>query len=408
MSYIPRHIEQVIQRAAGLFPVVMLTGARQVGKTTVLRSVYPDTPYLSLDDPVMLTIAREQPKSFLSSFTSPLILDEVQYAPELFPVLKLTVDEAKKSGQYLLSGSQQFHLMKNVSETLPGRIAVLTLLGLSLREMRRSGNTSPFLPSDAYFSSLGQLKSDLSASEVWSVIHRGSMPAMHANPEMDWEVFYSSYVRTYIERDLRDLTQVGDEDKFLKFMTVLAAQTGQLLNLASVARDVGVTQPTAGRWLSVLQTSNQVILLPPYFNNLTKRAVKTPKLYFTDTGLAAYLTRWTTPDVMQYGAMAGAFFETFVISEVYKSYVNAGIQQPPLYYYRNKDKREIDLIIEADGILHPIEIKSSADPTTEDITALGLIESIPKVKRGKGGVICLSERLLQYNPNDRIIPLGLV
>lgn len=408
MAYIPRHIEQIIQRAAQSFPVVMITGARQVGKTTVLRNLFPHFPYLTLDDPLMLTIAREQPKSFLASFSPPLILDEVQYAPALFPVLKLTVDDTKISGQFLLSGSQQFHLMKHVSETLPGRIAVLTLLGLSMREIRGSSNSLPFLPSDAYFASLPQTHTDLSTAEVWSVIHRGCMPAMHASPDMDWELFYSSYVRTYIERDLRDLTQVGDEDKFLQFMTVLAAQTGQLLNLASVAREVGISRPTADRWLSVLQTSNQVILLHPYFNNLTKRAVKTPKLYFTDSGLAAYLTRWTTADVMQFGAMAGAFFETFVISEVYKSYLNAGIQQPPLYFYRNKDQREIDLIIEADGFLHPVEIKKSSDPSPEDIAALDLIESIPNVKRGKGGLICLTDRLMQYNIHDRIIPLGLV
>lgn len=249
-------------------------------------------------------------------------------------------------------------MMKGVSESLSGRIGLVTLLGFSLRERYGVSNDTPFLPTDEYFDERKKQLANIPYEDVWKMIHRGSMPELCENPDFDWQMFYGAYVRTYIERDVRDLSEIGDTVKFTRFMTAAAASTGQLVNLASMARDVGISQPTAERWLSILVTSNIVYLLKPYSNNITKRAVKTPKLYFLDTGLAAYLTRWNTPDVLKNGAMAGAFFESFVISEIIKSYYNKGIVEPPLYFYRDKDMNEIDLVIEENGTLYPLEMKS--------------------------------------------------
>ena len=224
--------------------------------------------------------------------------------------------------------------------------------------------------------------------------------------DYEWGLFYGAYVNTYIERDVKELTGVGDAVKFTNFMVAAAASVGQLLNLTSLARAVGISVPTAERWLSVLVASNIVYLLRPYSNNITKRVVKTPKLYFLDTGLAAYLTRWTTPDVLKNGAMAGAFFETFVLSEIVKSYYNRGVSDPPLYFYRDKDMCEIDLLIEDGGTLYPIEIRKHADPQKRDVAAFGKLENIPEMKRGAGAVVCLYDRVLSLTETDKVIPVG--
>lgn len=305
-----------------------------------------------------------------------------------------------------MCGSQQFKMMKGVSESLAGRIGLITLLGFSMREIYDIECDTPFLPTEAYFAERKEQLADISYDTVWHKIHRGSMPELYENPDFDWQMFYGSYVRTYIERDVRELSEIGDTVKFTKFMIAAAASTGQLLNLASLARDVGISQPTAERWLSILVTSNIVYLLQPYSNNITKRAVKTPKLYFLDTGLAAYLTKWNTPEVLKNGAMAGAFFESFVISEIIKSYYNKGILEPPLYFYRDKDMNEIDLLIEENGTLYPIEMKKHADPQKNDINAFSLIDKIPGMQRGTGGVVCLYDKLITLRGNDKVIPVN--
>ncbi|NLV20681.1 MAG: DUF4143 domain-containing protein, partial [Syntrophomonadaceae bacterium] len=229
---------------------------------------------------------------------------------------------------------------------------------------------------------------------------------LQANPDFDWQIFYGSYTKTYIERDVREITQVSDELKFIKFMAVMAASTGQMINLASVSRDVGISQPTADRWLSILQSANIIYLLPPYFNNITKRAIKKPKLYFLDTGLAAYLTRWNTADVLQNGAMAGAFFETFVIAEIIKSYYNVGILEPPLYYYRDKDQNEIDLLIHEGNTFYPVEIKKHADPSKHDIASFSVLDKIPGMIRGTGAVVCMYDKLIALDANNMIVPVN--
>jgi predicted AAA+ superfamily ATPase len=403
--YIKRHAEDAVSKLSKMFGAVLVTGPRQVGKTTMLKKVAEHAAYVTLDDPLLLATAVEQSGTFFKDNPPPVFIDEVQYAPNLFPQIKIIIDRDKKKGQFFMSGSQQFHMMKNVSESLAGRLGLLTLLGLSMREKQGVDFSNPFLPTDDYFTARRQNIKDLSYDDVWYNIHRGSMPELYVNKDFDWQMFYGAYVKTYIERDVRELTQVGDEVKFLRFMTVAASHIGQLLNLASLARDVGISQPTAERWMSILVTSNIVYLLKPYSNNITKRTVKTPKLYFLDTGLAAYLTKWNTPDVLKNGAMAGAFFENFVISEIIKSYYNKGILEPPLYFYRDKNMNEIDLLIEDNGILYPLEMKKHADPDKRDISAFSQLDKIPSVKRGSGGVICLYDNLITLKDNDRVIPV---
>jgi len=391
-----------------MFGAVLVTGARQVGKTTLLREVTGNIGYVTLDDKIQLVNAVEQGGTFFKDNPPPVFVDEVQYAPTLFPQIKIILDKEKKKGQFYLSGSQQFEMMKNVSESLAGRLGILNLPGLSLRELYGVSFREPFMPTDEYFTSRQKEKANISYADVWKIIHRGSYPELCANPDYDWQIFYAAYVRTYIERDVRDLAQVGDEVKFIQFMTVAASCTGQLLNAASLARDVGISQPTAERWLSILVASNLIVLLRPYYNNITKRTVKTPKLYFLDTGLAAYLTRWNTPEVLKNGAMAGAFFETFVISEMIKSYSNKGILDLPLYFYRDRDGNEIDVLIEDGGTLYPIEIKKHADPMKSDVAKFYILDKIANMKRGQGGVVCLYDNFVTLKDHDKIIPIHLL
>lgn len=403
--YIKRHAEKTVRELSKMFGAVLVAGPRQVGKTTMLAKVTDGMNYATLDDPILRASAEEQSGTFFKDNPPPVFVDEIQKAPMLFEQIKLILDRERKKGQFFMCGSQQFKMMKGVSESLAGRIGLVNLLGFSQRETHGIELDIPFLPTDEFFNERKKQMADIPYEAVWNVIHRGAMPELHDNPDFNWQMFYGAYVRTYIERDVRELSEIGDTVKFTKFMVAAAASTGQLLNIASLARDVGVSQPTADRWLSILVASNIVYLLQPYSNNITKRAVKTPKLYFLDTGLAAYLTRWNTPDVLKNGAMAGAFFESFVVSEIVKSYYNRGILELPLYFYRDKDMNEIDLLIEENGTLYPLEIKKHADPQKKDMDAFALLDKIPGIRRGSGGVICLYDKLITLSGNDRVIPI---
>ncbi len=404
--YIKRHAEKTVGTLSKMFGAVLVAGPRQVGKTTMLGELTKNMSYVTLDDQIIRASAVEESGTFFKDNPPPVFVDEIQKAPELFEQIKLLLDRDRKKGQFYMCGSQQFKMMKGVSESLAGRLGLITLLGFSLRERYGISLDMPFLPTEEYLSERRKDYVSIPYDDVWKMIHRGSMPELCSNPDFDWQLFYSGYVRTYIERDVRELSEIGDEIKFTRFMTVVAAATGQLLNVASLARDVGISQPTAERWLSILVASNLVYLLQPYSNNISKRAIKTPKLYFLDTGLAAYLTRWNTPEVLKNGAMAGAFFESFVVSEIIKSYYNKGITELPLYFYRDKDMNEIDLIIEDGGILYPLEIKKHADPTKKDIRAFSLLDKIAGTSRGPGGVICLYDNLITLKDNDRVIPIS--
>ena len=403
--YRKRHAESAVKKLSEMFGAVLVAGPRQVGKTTMLKALTKDIGYVTLDDMIVRSAAQEESGTFFKDNPPPVFVDEIQKAPVLFEQIKMYIDRDRKKGQFYMCGSQQFRMMKGVSESLSGRIGLLTLLGYSLREMYGIDFDLPFFPTEDYFAKRRTCLKNMEYGDVWKIIHRGSMPELCENPEYDWQMFYGAYLRTYIERDVSDLAEIGDSIKFSKFMVAVAAMSGNLLNKASLARDVGISEPTAERWLSILVASNIVYLLQPYSNNITKRALKTPKVYFLDTGLAAYLTKWNTPDVLKNGAMAGAFFESFVISEIIKSYYNRGILEPPIYFYRDKEMNETDLIIEEGGKLYPIEIKKHADPARRDIEAFDLLDKIGGAKRGSGGVICLYDNLITLKGDDRVIPV---
>lgn len=403
--YRKRLAETTVNTLSKMFGAILVNGPRQVGKTTMLKKITKDIRYATLDDVIVRASAEEQSGTFFKDNPPPVFVDEIQKAPVLFEQIKMYIDRDNKKGQFYMCGSQQFKMMKGVSESLSGRIGLMTLLGYSLREIKDVDFNTPFIPTDEYFAERKKSLADVDYDEVWNILHRSSMPELCENPDFDWQMFYGAYLRTYIERDVRDLTDIGDIVKFTKFMVAVAAMSGNLLNIASLSRDIGISQPTAERWLSVLVASNIVYLLQPYSNNVAKRAIKTPKLYFLDTGLAAYLTKWTTPEVLKNGAMAGAFFESFIVSEVIKSYYNRGVLEPPIYFYRDKEMNEIDLIIENAGVLHPLEIKKHADPTKKDIEAFSVLDKIPGIVRGNGGVICLYDKLISLTDKDRIIPV---
>lgn len=403
MEYIKRLAENVIKKQEKMFKTILVTGARQVGKTTMLKNIKSDVSYITLDDIILNQSATEDPELFLKSNKPPIIIDEIQYAPSLLRYIKIAVDGSDKKAQFYLTGSQQFNLMKDVSESLAGRIGILNLLGLSLREIKRIDFNEQFIPTEQYLENRKKYNSSISYDEIWDIIHKGSMPALYQK-ESDFDMFYSGYVSTYIERDVRNLTQVGDTLSFLKFMIALASRIGQLLNLNSVANEVGISLPTAQRWLSILVSSNIVYLLEPYYNNIMKRAVKTPKIYFLDTGLVSYLTKWKNKDVLESGSMAGNFFENFVIVEIIKSYYNTGELRPPIYFYRDKDKREIDLIIEQNGKLYPIEIKKSANPSKDMIENFKVLDKVKEV--GEGAIICMYNRIYNLDEKNKVIPFN--
>ena len=392
MEYIRRSIEDIVLKSEKTFKSILVTGARQTGKSTVLQKLFPEKKYVPVDDPFIEEQAVEQPEMFMMLNPPPVIYDEVERAPNLFRYIKIKCDESDERGMFCLSGSQPLELMEGVSESLSGRIGIIELSGLSMREIKGDSFNRSFVPTMEYVQE--RSKSVKPFDNIWEVIHRGGYPELQ-NPEVDWSVFYSSYIKTYLERDVRSLSAVQNLDDFRKFMIAVAARTGQMINYANIADEVGKDQSTIKRWLSVLEASGIIYLLEPFSSSVLKRAIKTPKVYFRDTGLAAYLTRWLTPETLANGAMSGAFFETFVISEILKSYSNRGIDyRYCVSYYRGRDKKktsenEIDLIIEENGTLYPVEIKRSSKVIADQTSAFSVLDGIPDKKRGMGAVICM-------------------
>lgn len=403
--YMPRTLDGFLQKASDLFPVLLITGARQVGKTTLLRhAAGQGRHYVTLDDPLLLRLARDEPTLFLQRFPPPVFIDEIQYAPDLLPHIKMAVDSQGKPGLFWLTGSQQFHLMKGVSESLAGRVGTMQLLGLSRRELTGVNvAAAPFLPGTV---NAGVSGAPLSLPGLYQLIWRGAYPAVALNPAMEKELFYRSYLQTYLQRDVRDLAQVGDEMTFLRFLRAAAARSAQLLNMADLARDADIAPNTAKRWLSILQTSGIVYLLPPWHSNRTSRLVKSPKLYFLDTGLCTYLTEWSSPETLEAGALSGAILETWVVTELLKSYWHNG-RHAPFSFYRDKDQIEIDLLIEQDGVLHPIEIKKSANPLPRAVSSFKTLKK-NGASVGQGALICLADRFLPLADGVDIVPVSLL
>jgi uncharacterized protein len=416
--YIPRAIEETVRKTSGMFSILLVTGPRQVGKTTLLQKLSEkERKYVTLDDPDVRNLAARDPALFLQRYAPPLLIDEIQYATELLPYIKMYIDRTKRKGDFWITGSQAFHLMKKVSESLAGRVGIINLLGLSDAEIYRT-------PSEPFTTEPKRLMRRINKArrrelpEIFTRIFKGSMPELYADKTIDWETYYRSYVNTYLQRDINDLVQVADKMQFYSFLTIVAAHTAKPVVYEEFAAAAGISAPTAKKWLSVLAASHIIAFVQPYSNNLLKRVVKMPLLHFLDTGLAAYLLRWGNPEALEAGAMSGAMFETYVFSEIYKSYINEG-KEPPIFYYRDKDKKEIDLLIYRNGTLYPVEIKKAVSPggsVARSFQVLAPVESPEtfgrmknlKVKIGAGSVICMSNDLLPIDEKNWLVPVWLI
>lgn len=407
MDYITRSLETVITQVTKEYPVVLLTGPRQVGKTTMLRKLMEgtDRSYVSLDDLNERNIAKTDPELFLQLHKPPVLIDEVQYAPELFTYIKIVADRDHMPGAFWLTGSQIFKLMRGVQESLAGRAAVLSLTSLSQAEIY-GGIKEPFVVDAEALSRRGKDRKPADIGEIFERIYKGSMPAIVNGTSSNSQIFYSSYVNTYLERDVRELSEAVDALKFYHFITTVAARCGQMLNVADIARDADINQKQAKDWLGILETLGVIFYLHPYSNNLLKRLVKTPKLYFYDTGLVCYLTKWSGAETLQNGAMNGAVLENYVVAEIMKTYLGSG-REPYLYYYRDKDAKEIDIVMEYDGALHPMEIKKTSNPGAELLRVFKLLDGAVLPRRD-GAVICMKPSFGAIDRDNFIVPVWMI
>ncbi|MDD2215491.1 MAG: ATP-binding protein [Eubacteriales bacterium] len=416
--YIKRAVEDSILQISKSFPVLLVTGPRQVGKTTLLKQLAgSERVYVSLDDPDVRFLAKNDPSLFMQRYVPPVMIDEIQYAPELLPYIKMSADRSGNNGDFWLTGSQMFHMMMNVSESLAGRVGIVNLLGLSNSEIRGI-ISEPFTTSPDRLMARRKTLDKMGLTEIYQRIFRGGMPALYADADINPETYYSSYINTYLLRDIKDLTQVGDEMSFYNFMIAVAARTAKPIIYDELAKDAGISAPTAKKWLSIMVSSQIVVLVRPYHNNVLKRVVKTPLLHFLDTGLCAYLLRWGNAEILERGAMAGAFFESWVFSEIYKSYLNAA-KEPPVFYYRDKDKKEIDLLLMQDGALYPIEIKKAASPGNEAIKHFKVLNPVTEPERfgslgqykmeiGTGAVVCMANDLMPIDRKNWYVPAWII
>ncbi len=407
MGYIKRDIEKKIVSLSKEYSCILITGPRQVGKTTVLRQLMsPNRNYVTLDDLEERRLAKTDPALFLQLHDLPLFIDEVQYAPELFSYIKIAIDNGAAPGSFWLTGSQAFRMMTLAQESLAGRAAVLHMPGLSQHEIYGSGENRPFSVE------LGALKArrdtgmQTDLKGIYERIWKGSLPGYISGKFTDRNVFYSSYLQTYIERDVSEMVTLTDKLLFQDFIRAAACRTGQMLNVHDIALDVGVSDDTAKRWLQVLEKSDIIFYLRPYSNNLLKRTVKTPKLYFFDTGLVAYLTRYSSPEILQNGALSGAILENYAAAEILKSYQNDA-QDCLLWYYRDKSGIEIDMILESDGQLHPLEVKRSVNPGRELAGTFSVLDK-SSVPRTTGAVLCMRPELSAVNAENYIVPIWMI
>lgn len=407
MNYIKRDLESKILSLSTEYSCILMTGPRQVGKTTVLKQLMTDDrEYVTLDDLEERKLAKTDPAMFLQVHSLPIFIDEVQYAPELFSYIKIAIDNGAAPGAFWLTGSQAFKLMELAQESLAGRVAILHMTSLSQHEIYGSGDTQPFSVDLDKLKSRKKTNAPADMKEIYERIWNGSMPGLASGRFSDRDVFYNSYLQTYIERDVSELIERVDKIMFADFVRAAACRSGQMLNVHDIAMDVGVSDDTAKRWLAVLERSDVIFYLRPYSNNLLKRTIKTPKMYFFDTGLVAYLTKYSSPEILANGAINGAILENYVVSEIRKTYFN-NAKECLMWYYRDKDSNEIDMVMESDGELHPIEIKRSVNPPSELISAFTVLDK-GSVPRGKGAIICMRHELSAVNSDNLIVPVWLI
>lgn len=407
MTYITRDLEKKILSLSNEYSAILVTGPRQVGKTTILkRLMSSEREYVSLDNFEERRLACTDPALFLQIHSVPILIDEVQYAPQLFSYIKIAIDNGAAPGSFWLTGSQAFRMMELSQESLAGRVALLHMPCLSQHEIYGTAETSPFTIDLQELEKRKKTNAPADVNEIYRRIWNGSMPALISGRYLDRDVFYSSYIQTYIERDVSELTALTDKLLFQDFIRSAACRAGQMLNIHDIALDVGVSDDTAKRWLQVLEKSDIIFYLRPYSNNLLKRTVKTPKLYFFDTGLVAYLTRYSSPEILANGAINGAILENYVVAEIIKTYHNQA-KDCLLWYYRDKDSREIDVVMESDGVLHPIEIKKSVSPKSTLTKTFAILDK-GAVPRGKGAVLCMRPELSAIDSDHYIIPVWMI
>lgn len=408
MKYIKRTLEEKILQVSSEYACLLLIGPRQVGKTTMLEHLMQGTARtrVTLDDMEERRLAKSDPALFLELHPSPVLIDEVQYAPELFAYIKIKVDGGAAPGSYWLTGSQSFRLMELAQESLAGRAAILHMSALSQSEMYGDGQTLPFSLELSALKSREDHLTPAGTAEMYERIWNGGMPGHRSGKFTDRDVFYSSYIQSYIERDVSDMIPGVDKLLYADFIRAAACRAGQMLNVHDIALDVGVSDDTAKRWLRVMEKSEVIFYLRPYSNNLLKRTIKTPKMYFFDTGLVAYLTRYSSPEILMNGAMNGAILENYTVAEIIKTYHNSA-KSCLLHYYRDKDSREIDLVIESDGELHPLEIKKTVNPGAELASAFKVLDKA-SVPRGAGAILCLRRELSAIDRKAYIIPIWMI
>ena len=409
MKYINRHMEKRILELSKSYAAILLTGPRQAGKTTMLRELAKKENigrrYVTLDDLSEREMAKNDPAMFLQLHQPPVLIDEVQYAPELFTYIKIYIDEHHHFGDIWMTGSQIFRLMRGVQESLAGRVALLHMSPMSQREII-GAPCVPFTTDRERLLAEQHQIAPLTTPELFERLWRGAMPALVSGQMADRNVFYASYLATYVERDVRELSGSVDALKFNRFVTAVAARSAQLLNYNALAEDADVDIQTAKAWVNILETLGIIFLLHPYSNNVLKRTIKTPKLYFYDTGLVCYLTRWSSAQVAESGAMSGPLLENFAVSEIVKSYQNAGLE-PYLYFYRDRDAKEIDVILEGDGKLCPLEIKKTVTPDKRLTRVFNTIDKSP-LQRGTGAVLCMAEKFSAFDSSNLIIPIWMI
>lgn len=396
-----REATEVIKKISDTFRVLLVTGPRQTGKTTLLKSLKPENMgYVTLDDKVLRKQAQDDPKLFLEEHPAPLFIDEAQYAPDLFSYIKINVDNSKAKGQYWITGSQQFNLMKNASESLAGRVGIVNLNSFTYSEIVKNENKDLFNPDKL------KKAEKIEVNDLFEIIFKGGMPEFYDNPKIDRNLYFQNYINTYIEKDVRELIEIGKLEEFKKFMVSIASRIGEQLNYSDISKDCGVSVPTIISWMSVLVSSGLVYLLEPYMSSQLKRMTHIPKIYFMDTGLAAYLAGWESARDLQLSSTSGHYLENFVICEIIKSYNARGIK-PNLSYYRDKEKHEIDLVFYKNNKLYPFEIKKTASPNSSMISSFKYLENSKK-EIATGGIICLYDNLLKMDEKNYIIPISSV